>query len=497
VLAKPVSYYDEEENSVGSLTSRIVSDPTQLQQLLGINMAIVLISLFNILGSITMSFFFGWKLTLLTVLTSMPIILIAGFFRLRHETQFEKMNNEVFAESSKFATESIGAFRTVSSLTLEPEICGRYEKLLQDHAKKAFHKAKFSTFVFALSDSIALLCMAFALWYGGQLLASHEYTPFNYLVVYLAVVQGSTTAGQSLSFGPNIAQAFAAATRIRGMRPQAQPDHAESVLYDFDNDAEKNSRGVKIELQNVSFSYPTRDVPVLNNLSLTIEPGQFAAIVGPSGCGKTSIISLLERFYDIQSGSILYQDTNITSIPLHEYRKIISLVAQEPSLFEGTIRENILLGISDPSCISDRQLHKICREAEIHDFIISLPEGYNTAVGAHGVALSGGQKQRIAIARALIREPKLLLLDEATSSLDSETERQVQKVFERTGKGRTMVIVAHRLATVRRADVIFVLGEGGRVLERGCHEELVGRGGVYWQMVSKLILRCSCESVAN
>ncbi|KAM3083530.1 hypothetical protein ACMFMG_004178 [Clarireedia jacksonii] len=482
VLAKPVSYYDEEENSVGSLTARIASDPTQLQQLLGINMAIVLISIFNILGSITMSFCFGWKLTLLTVLTSMPIILIAGFFRLRHETQFEKMNNEVFAESSNFATESIGAFRTVSSLTLEAEICGRYEKLLQDHAKKAFHKAKFSTLVFALSDSIAILCMAFILWYGGQLLASHEYTPFNYLVVYLAVVQGSTTAGQSLSFGPNIAQAFAAATRIRSMRPQNLPENAKSILYDYDNDSEAESRGVKIELQNVSFKYPTRDVPVLNNLSLTIERGQFAAIVGESGSGKTSIISLLERFYDIQSGSILYQDTNVKSIPLHEYRKNISLVAQEPSLFEGTIRENILLGIATPSSISDRQLHKICREAEIHDFVISLPEGYNTAVGSQGVALSGGQKQRIAIARALIREPKLLLLDEATSSLDSETERQVQGVFERTGKGRTMVVVAHRLATVRRADVIFVLGQGGRLLEKGCHEELVGRGGVYWQM---------------
>jgi ABC-type multidrug transport system fused ATPase/permease subunit len=165
VLAKPISYYDEDDNSVGALTARMASDPTQLQQLLGINMVVVLISIFNIVGCISMSFYFGWKLTLLTVCSSMPIILIAGFFRIRYETQFEKMNWEVFAESSKFATESIGAFRTVSSLTLEQEICGRYETLLHNHTKKAFQKAKFSTLVFAISDSIALLCMAFVLWW--------------------------------------------------------------------------------------------------------------------------------------------------------------------------------------------------------------------------------------------------------------------------------------------------------------------------------------------
>ena len=149
---------------MGSLTSRMANDPTQLQQLLGINMAIVLISIFNIVGCISMSFYFGWKLTLLTVCSSLPIILVAGFFRIRYETQFEKMNYEVFAKSSKFATESISAFRTVSSLTLEAEICGRYETLLQNHCKKAFRKAKSSTFIFAMSDSISILCMAFVLW---------------------------------------------------------------------------------------------------------------------------------------------------------------------------------------------------------------------------------------------------------------------------------------------------------------------------------------------
>lgn len=164
VLKKPVSFHDHEENSVGSLTSRIASDPTQLQQLLGINMAMVFISIFNISGCVAISFYFGWKLTLVTILTALPIILAAGFFRLRYETQFEKMNHEVFAESSKFATEAIGAFRTVTSLTLEDEIVGRYAKLLGEHTRNAWLKSRVSTLVFAMSDSISLLCMAFVLW---------------------------------------------------------------------------------------------------------------------------------------------------------------------------------------------------------------------------------------------------------------------------------------------------------------------------------------------
>ena len=200
------------------------------------------------------------------------------------------------------------------------------------------------------------------------------------------------------------------------------------------------------------------------------------------GCGKTSIISLLERFYEPQRGQILYHDNNINDIPLSQYRSTLSLVAQEPSLFEGSIRENILLGIPDSTTITDVILHTATRSAEIHDFITSLPEGYSTPVGTKGVALSGGQKQRIAIARALIRDPRVLLLDEATSNLDSETERSVQEVLEKTGKGRTMVVVAHRLATVQNADVIFVIGDG-KVVEKGDHNSLLRKRGMYWQMV--------------
>jgi ABC-type multidrug transport system fused ATPase/permease subunit len=193
------------------------------------------------------------------------------------------------------------------------------------------------------------------------------------------------------------------------------------------------------------------------------------------------VLTIALSFYDVQKGKILCNGINISELDIREYRKMISLVAQEPTLFQGTIRENILLGVEEST--STEILYHACQDAEIHDFIMSLPEGYQTDVGSKGIALSGGQKQRIAIARALIRNPKILLLDEATSSLDSESEKLVQAAFERAGKGRTMVVVAHRLATVQNADIIFVLGEG-KVLETGDHNQLLRKRGVYYQMVS-------------
>ncbi|KAF7928453.1 uncharacterized protein EAE98_005509 [Botrytis deweyae] len=473
ILHKPIAFFDAEENSSGELTGRVANDPTQLQQLLGINMAMVLTAICNILGCIIIAFVFGWKLTCVVAFVALPLLICGSFYRIRYEIQFEKMNQAVFAESSKFAAEAISAFRTVTSLTLEDMISTRYEELLKWHVKGHAKKSRYSSIIFAASESLGLGCMALAFWYGGTLLASREYGPVNFFVVYIAIINGAESAGSLLSFGPNMAQASAAANRILSFRLPAK------VTGNLASHIQNTEGGVKIELKDVWFKYPTRDVPIFTGLNITIKKGQFAALVGPSGCGKTSIVSLLERFYDVQKGKILCNDTDISELEVREYRKIISLVAQEPTLFEGTIKENIYLGVDEST--PEKTLHKVCRDAEIHDFIMSLPDGYNTNVGTKGVALSGGQKQRISIARALIRNPKILLLDEATSSLDSESEKLVQAAFERAATGRTMVVVAHRLATVQNADVIFVLGEG-RVLEVGDHAALLRKKGVYYQM---------------
>ena len=273
-----------------------------------------------------------------------------------------------------------------------------------------------------------------------------------------------------------MAQATGAANRILSMRPAK---NAAAPTYP----ALRNpSGGVSVDFQNVSFAYKSRDTQVLSGLNLYVAPGQFAALVGASGCGKSTTISLLERFYDATSGTILYNGQDITTLDPSLYRQQLSLVSQEPTLYEGTIKDNVALSV-DTATLAD--IEAACTDAQIHDFIISLPDGYNTRLGPKGMSLSGGQKQRLSLARALLRKPKLLLLDEATSSLDSESEKLVQAAIERAAGegGRTMIAVAHRLATIQKADVIFVMGSG-RVLEQGSHSELLKKRGVYWQMVS-------------
>ncbi|PSR80090.1 ABC transporter [Coniella lustricola] len=526
ILHKPATFFDnDKENSVGALTSRLASDPMQLQDLVGIHMASLATSSTTLLGCIAVSLVFGWKLTLVALATTLPVILFAVIYRMRYEMELDKLSAAVFAESARFAAESIAAMRTVVSLTMEEDICRRYEELLLKHTYEATSfrhgKAAMSVLLFAVSDSVSLLCMAFVLWYGAQLLGDGEYTPFQYMVVYIAVLQGGMSAGEWLSLSPNISNAVLAVDRMLAARESGDDEQddgqMEKVVFDGDRgilesmvagSEDDTNAGVEIEFRDVSFQYPTRPVQVLDGFNLKIEKGSFVALVGPSGSGKSTVISLIENFYTPQRGHILVNGAEIAGLDLEAYRRGISLVSQEPNLFSGTIRENITLGLGhehDDDTISAMQeeeniIHQAARNAGIHDFIVSLPLGYDTTIGAGGLALSGGQKQRISLARALARQTGLLLLDEATSSLDSETEARVQAALAATRRGsgsgtatrsgRTMVVVAHRLATVRDADVIYVLGDNnssnghGNIIEHGTHATLLARRGIYYSMVS-------------
>lgn len=476
MIRKRISFFDDQGHSPGSLTSRLSADSQQLQQLMSTEMSMALIAVVNLVGSVIIAFVYGWKLTLVGIFTALPLILAAGYLRMRLELRFEQDNAKVFEDSSQFAAEAVGAFRTVLSLIMEDMIGDRYETLLKGHVSVAFKSSKYNTIIYAASDSIDLACMALAFWYGGTLLASREYNLIDFFVVYMAIIQGAMAAGMWFSFAPNMAQATGAANRILSMRP---PRNASPPSYP---ELTNPVSGVGIDFENVYFTYKSRNVPVLSNLNIQVLPGQFAALVGASGCGKSTTINLLERFYDADSGKILYNEQDITTLDPTEYRKQISLVSQEPTLYEGTIKDNVALSVDNAT---DHDIEKACRDAQIHDFIASLPEGYTTRLGPKGLSLSGGQKQRLSLARALLRKPKLLLLDEATSSLDSESEKLVQEAIERAaGDGaRTVIAVAHRLATIQKADVIFVLGSG-KVLEKGDHQSLLKKRGMYWQMVS-------------
>ena len=237
-----------------------------------------------------------------------------------------------------------------------------------------------------------------------------------------------------------------------------------------------------IEFREVQFTYPSRpEVEVLSRLSFAVRPGAHVAFVGPSGSGKSSIIKLIERFYSISSGQILVKGTSIADIDVKAYRASISVVSQETSIFKGTVKENILLGVPHDQAISEGVLIQACRDANIHDFIMSLPDGYNSDCGNKGLTFSGGQRQRLAIARALIRSPSILLLDEATSALDAENEQVVLDALNKASVKRTTISVAHRLSTIQKADWIFVLADGS-ICEQGSHNELLEKRGVYFGM---------------
>jgi ATP-binding cassette subfamily B (MDR/TAP) protein 1 len=483
LLRKRITYFDGEGKSPGTLSSHLSINATQLQELLGNNMSLAVVAVFNLIGSITISFYFGWKLALVGVLCLMPIVLAAGYFRVSMERGFQKLNAAVFEESSQFGSEAVSAFRTVTSLLMEDKILLRFNILLETHAKDAFKRARWTTLIFAFSDTAEMFCQALCFYYGGTLLAKREYDVVTYFVIYMSAIQGAQAAGMWFSFAPNIVEATAAANRILSARP------TKSDLAYNPPSMEEGEGAASLEFRDVSFSYKDRNVPVLSNISFSIAPGSFAALVGASGCGKSTIISLLERFYDPTHGTILFDGKDITEYSSASYRKNLSLVAQESTLYEGTIAENVALSVPVDLATPDK-IQAACESAQIHEFITSLPQGYDTLIGPRGIELSGGQRQRVALARALLRKPQILLLDEATSNLDSESEAQVQAAIEKAAGdgGRTVIAVAHRLATIQKADVILVIGSGG-VLEQGSHAVLLAKRGVYYQMVSSFLFR--------
>jgi ATP-binding cassette subfamily B (MDR/TAP) protein 1 len=370
----------------------------------------------------------------------------------------------------------------VASLALETNVLERYEERLQGIDKQAKKSFLWTMIWFSASQSITFLAMALGFWYGSRLLSTGEYDSTQFFTVFVSVIFSGEGTAQFFSYTTSFTKAHRAANYLLWlhsiepkMREQIEPN-----VPDIEKDDGEDGAAAEIYCDDLTFSYPLRPhYKVLRGVRVNAKPGQSLAFVGASGCGKTTMIAMLERFYDPDSGTIYFNGRDTKDFDPRRYRSNIALVQQEPTLYQGSIRDNIALGKDQTA--SDEEIEDACRKANIFDFVTSLPEGFNTSVGNRGAQLSGGQRQRIAIARALIRQPKLLLLDEATSALDTESERLVQAALNKTRGGCTTIAVAHRLSTVRDCDCIFVFN-AGKIAEAGTHSQLLERRGIYYEM---------------
>ncbi|VDB95413.1 unnamed protein product [Peniophora sp. CBMAI 1063] len=478
VLRQDIEYFDRDENSTGALVSKMSDGPQKVNGLMGVTLGTIMQSITTLVLGTILGIVYVWKLGLVAM-ACVPFLMSTGYIRLRVVVLKDQRNKKVHEESAQLACEAAGAIRTVASLTREEDCIRQYSESLDEPLRYSNRTSIWSCALYALSQASSFFVIALVFWYGSRLVSFGEANTSDFFVALMSTVFGTIQAGHIFSFVPDISSAKSAATDLIHLFDNI-PD------VDAESDEGRTPEAVQghIRFEDVHFRYPTRPgVRVLRGLDLDIRPGTYVALVGASGCGKSTAIQLIERFYDPLSGRVLLDGQPIEELNVQKYRQNIALVSQEPTLYSGTIRFNILLGASKPQDdVTQDEIEAACRDANILEFIQGLPKGFDTEVGGKGSQLSGGQKQRIAIARALLRNPKVLLLDEATSALDSNSEKVVQAALDHAAKGRTTIAIAHRLSTIQNADCIYFVKEG-RVAEKGIHDELINRRGDYYEYV--------------
>lgn len=477
-LKQEAEWFDTPTHSAGALTSMLSTEPDNAAAISGATLGTLIDGAVTLFGGMILALAIGWKLALVCI-SVVPVILVSGFVRVSLLAKFQVMAKKTFEESAASASEYIAGIRTVASLSKETTVWQAYHDQLIDAERKSVKWVVMSSFFFATSQASQFLIFALVFWYGGKLIGSGEYGPQQFFICLAAVIFGAQSAANFFGFGPDITKTRVAGERLLQLLSTISTEDRNSKSPGDDTKLQGH-----IQLKNVHFSYPGRSAIVLDGLDLDIPAGSFVALVGHSGCGKSTVISLASRLYHPTSGSIIVDGTNLEDLDAHTLRTQLSVVAQEPVLFSGTIRENLLMGLPLHEEVSEERIAQACQDANIDSLISSLPEGYNTSLGNKGVQLSGGQRQRLAIARTLLRNPKILLLDEATSALDSESEHLVQQALDKAAEGRTTISVAHRLSTIQKADKIFVL-QAGKLVESGTHSELLQRKGRYSQFVKE------------
>ena len=474
LIRLPMSFFSERR--VGELNSRVSSDIALLQDSLTGTLADLLSQMLVIIGGITFMMISSFQLTLFT-LAIVPAMALFAFYSGRAIRRYSKKAQSYVAESNTIVEETLQGIQNVKAFTNEPFESNRYREKTEQVARTGIKGGKYQAAVSFIVLGF-FVAMAAVVWRGAAMIAA-----------------GKMEAGELFSFviysgfiGGNIAGMAGVYTRLQKTIGAAENlllllDEPTEIIDDnYLPDPSQTLHG-QIDFEGVGFRYPSRDeITVLKDVSFSVNPGQEVAIVGPSGAGKSTIASLLLKFYEPNSGRILFDGRDSSSFPVTALRAQMAVVMQDVFLFGGTIRENI--GYGKPGA-SDDEIINAAVKANAWDFIKSFPEKLDTVVGERGVQLSGGQRQRIAIARAVLKDPKILILDEATSSLDSESERLVQEALEKLMQGRTSLVIAHRLATIRKADTIIVLNEG-TIVEQGTHAELLSNGNGLYKTLTEL-----------
>ncbi|KAI0455557.1 P-loop containing nucleoside triphosphate hydrolase protein [Xylaria acuta] len=478
-----LQWHQSESRTPSSLLSFITSDTAAIGSLTGSIIGTMFSISVNFIGAIILSHIVAWKIAVVG-LAIVPLMLGAGFMKLWIVARFDEKHGKAFEKSVGISVEAVNSIKTVAALSLEQEILGTYQRSLEAPRKEVTRSIVWSNCFLALSMSISNLLYALIYWWGSKQIVSGLYTQAQFFIVLISLLVSAQLWGQFFTLAPEITRAGRAVGRIcdlidLGSSETTGKANDTEAMVESKTLTPAPGQGLAVKFKRVNFSYPARpNCQILKGLDIDIPPGQFCALVGPSGAGKSTIISLLERMYSIKSGSIEVGGFDISSKKEPIFRDDIGLVPQDSVLFDGSIRFNVALGARPGIEPSDTEIEEACKLANIHDTIAALPDGYNTQCGNNGGQLSGGQRQRLSIARALVRKPRLLLLDESTSALDAESERLLQDGLEKATRGITVVAIAHRLHTIRRADMIFMI-EDGRCVEKGSHEELMVRSENY------------------
>ncbi|XWS12436.1 hypothetical protein CRYUN_Cryun37aG0088600 [Craigia yunnanensis] len=465
VVHQNISWFDDPTNSSGALGARLSTDASTVRNLVGDALALIVQNISTIAAGLIIAFTANWKLAL-AILAVSPFMLIQGYLQTKFLKGFSADAKLMYEEASRVANDAVGSIRTVASFCSEKKVMDLYQEKCEAPMKQGVRLGLVSGSGFGFSF-FALYCTnAFCFYIGAVLVQRGKATFEEVFKVFFALTITAIGVSQTSALAPDTNKAkdsTASIFEILDRIPAIDSSSSAGTTL-------PNVTG-NIEFEHVSFKYPTRpDIQIFRDLCLSIPSGKTVALVGESGSGKSTVISLIERFFDPDSGRVILDGMDIRKIRLSWLRQQMGLVSQEPILFNETIRANIAYGKQGNA--TEEEIMAATKAANAHNFISSLPQGYDTSAGERGVQLSGGQKQRIAIARAILKDPKILLLDEATSALDAESERVVQEALDRVMVNRTTVVVAHRLTTIKGADIIAVV-KNGVIAEKGRHEALM------------------------